>query len=303
MRRRLWYRVVYSDIRASEDLGISVADFETSSDVAFPLNVNDNQLSPKMQSLPAEEKTWTEMTMALIKIETGAMIQRVVECASSSTVPMPSQFSRSDILRGHIDRIQNVYMAYCDENVPIQRAALWSGKILVEKLEFLLRLQKCLDDAEAHDPSVANEETLEAACRILEDSLQVVLDELLRGYRWYFDTYVQYHTLTYVLWHLCIKPGSPNSSRAFQLVEDTLRVSNYAYNNSTKWRLMLQLRAKALRQRELLNLAGQDGTEFTSAIPNLPPGDSEMGDISNSELNNYNIFDWENIVDDLYTQI
>ncbi|RFU36297.1 hypothetical protein B7463_g94, partial [Scytalidium lignicola] len=223
MRRRLWYRILDLDVRASEDLGISIAEFDTSSDTALPININDNQISPNTVSLPTAEANWTEMTLPLIY---------------------------------------------------------------------------------AHDPAIANEETLESACAILEGIIEMLSDNLLRGFRWHSGAYVQYHILTYVLWHLCIKPDSPNSTRAFQLVEDTLQLFDHGHNNSTRWRMMLQLRAKAIRLREAVSSRETDGVGTPSADQALACGAEEIGDISNWELNNYNdTFGWENIVDEFYTQI
>ncbi|KAH8822092.1 fungal-specific transcription factor domain-containing protein [Xylogone sp. PMI_703] len=303
MRRRLWYRIYYWDVRAAEDLGISLIEIDTSSDAAFPLNVNDSQISPDMKSLPASETGWTDMTLALIKIETACMVQRVIQGAASSLIPMPSHYSRADILREHISRLENAYMAHCDENIPIQRATLASGKLVIEKLKFLLRHQQSLDEAESHSSTIVNEESLEIACTILEGNLQVLSDELLRGYRWYLGAYVQYHILTYVLWHLCIKPDSPNYIRALRAVDDTLQC-DYRPNSSTRWKMLLQLRAKAIRQREVVNMKGTGTIEIPPTASTLTEDAEEAGGISHWEFNNFNeTFGWENIVDELYAQI
>jgi hypothetical protein len=181
-------------------LGISLTNFDPSSDTAFPLNVNDSELSPDMESLPVAEARWTEMTLSLIKIETAYIGQRVIQIIGSSSDTMPSQSLRSKVLQDRVSHLENAYMRHCDENIPVQRATLIATRAFIAKMEFLFQHQQSINQGDAQqDVSYANEETLVAACKILEVNLQVLSDELLRGFQWHLRTYFQYHILTYIL--------------------------------------------------------------------------------------------------------
>jgi hypothetical protein len=67
------------------------------------------------------------------------------------------------------------------------------------KSEFLIQ-QQCHNhcDLEKHVSHVT-EDTIVEAYWTIEMNLQLQLEDLLRGFRSFFDTYTWYHLLTYVL--------------------------------------------------------------------------------------------------------
>ena len=126
------------------------------------------------------------------------------------------------------------------------------------KLDFLLRYQQpSLETNKSQERSCTDEGVLLEACTIIEDHLKIFSDEMLKGFMWYIRTFFQYYIFTSVLWYLCIKPNSPNSTRAFKAIDDTFKVYGYGHNHGLKWSFILQLKAKAERPRALSNSPDQ----------------------------------------------
>jgi hypothetical protein len=150
-------------------------------------------------------------------------------------------------------RVENAYLKHCDSNIPIQKATLLCARLMIAKLEFLIP-QQCLNhcDSEKH-VSHATEDTLVEACRILDMNLQLQLEDLLRGFRWFFETFTQYHLLTYVLWHLSVKPIGPNVERAWKAVERSFEIASHRDISGepvSKWTVLQLLKDKAMRIRQ-----------------------------------------------------
>ena len=155
MRRRLWCHINTIDVRSAEDLGIGISNFDPSADTAFPLNINDSDITPDMVSLPAAQIKWTEMTLSLIKIETAYVSQRAIQSVGSPWTTMPDHSLRTKQLKELASHLEYTYIKHCDENIPLQRATIMSTRALISKLEFLLQHQPVSMPPECLVPKIA----------------------------------------------------------------------------------------------------------------------------------------------------
>lgn len=240
------------DSRAAEDHGIALNNSDESSDTRFPINVDDSELFPNMQELPEGKTRWTEMSFSLTMIEISHVMQRIHRAPEVSLDITSGKSSRDQILNDLMTRLEDVYLRHCDRNIPMQNATLLCGRLMVAKLKFLNSppwLNR--SNAEKH-ATYANEDALVVACQILEMNLQLQTDDLLRGFRWCFETYTQYHPLIYVLWHLCVKPVGPSVDRAWSAIDGSFEVADHrdiSCEPGSKWTVLQRLRDKALRIR------------------------------------------------------
>ncbi|MCJ1469143.1 hypothetical protein MMC07_007776 [Pseudocyphellaria aurata] len=294
MRRRLWWYICAIDSRAAEDHGIALNGFDKSSDTRFPLNVNDSELSPNMQELPMEKAKWTEMSFSLTVIEATHVLQQFYQTPDTSLNVTSGESSKDEILNGLMTRLKDKYI--CDCNIPIQKATQLCGRLLGAKLRFLISPPWLDRSAVVNNASYANEDALVAACLILEMNIQLYSDDLMRGFRWYFETYVQYHPLTYVLWHLCVKPLGPSLDRAWKAVDESFEIVDHrdiSCQLGSKWTVLQRLRDKALRIRHscdtegsVINIELEDpsrmkiSTEGFENAPNYIPGGDENWDFN-----------------------
>ncbi|KAN0091771.1 Fungal specific transcription factor domain containing protein [Hyaloscypha variabilis] len=311
MRRRVWWYLCAADSRAAEDLGITVCNADQSSDTCLPLNANDSELSPDMQELPVLKPRWTEMTFTLIKIEVGQIIQQVIQNPAVSSGSISNESSRAQVLKDIGTSLEDKYLRYCDQNIPIQRVSSILTPLILAKLEFVIQQQSSQHRGTPKTAFDANEDTLISACRLLEMNLQLQTDELLRGFHWYLGSYTQYHLLTYLLWHLCMKPGGPNVERAWNALECSFQLAEHRQLTTepgSKWKVLQLMKGKALLIRESCNAGKlEDDNAALAQKFGMANSASELGDLTDLGLNGAwdwgmtdytNFQDWNNVVED-----
>lgn len=299
MRRRVWWFLFIADSRTAEDLGITAYNADPSSDTHLPLNVNDSQLSCDMQDLPVPVAVCTEMTFFLIKIELSQLTQQIVQKPAVASSGIPSESAMAQVLKNFESLLEDKYLKYCDHNIPIQRLPLLLTPLLLAKWQFINKQQHRGAQRTAAD---ADEETLISACLLMDLFMDFHTDELLTGFHWYLWSYKQYYLLTYLLWHLCVKPDGPNSERALGTLERSFQFAEHhglTVEPGSKWMVLMQLRGKALSLREE-RTAGKNNAvlaqEYEMANPtermsefDKDPWDWDMG--------NYTDFrDWTDMV-------
>lgn len=317
IRRRLWWHLWAKDARASEDHGITVASFDSPPYIHFPLNIDDSQISPSTDKPPTSKRGWSEMTFPLIIMRANDVLQRLYHTVKPPSDDPASEFNRKEALNQLIAQIEE-YTQDCNLNIPIQRATQLFGQVLLRKLDFVSRQQLLnqSDSVRGNRESLAAGETLLSACEILELNRQIQTDDILRGFRWTFETYPQYHLLLYVLWYLCVHPTGPIVDRAWNVVEATFdhEIANQRdliAGPGSKWAVLKLMREKAIHFRDVANNADPAGhTQADSG--NLPMADFPAGaldqmetgmlaDMVNLDQDAASFLDWGRLVDDFNT--
>jgi hypothetical protein len=286
MRRRLWWCIFSNDSRVAEDHSITVNSFDPSTNVGFPSNVDDAQLYPGMAALPEARGRWTEMSLPLIMKEICIARRQLYQVLPPLQATVGSEAVRREIVEKVKAKCEEEYFRYCNPIVPQQRAAELSGRSVLEKLDFVSRLQ-WLSMANQHTTRglLSTDETLAEACRILEYGTQVQTDELLRDYRWCVEIYPQYHVLLYVLWRLCVKPTGPSVERAWKQVDANFRLEYAQLGFETappgsKWAVLKAFREKALQIRQMV-ADGKVPVKGKAVALEVPAGDASIaaGDV------------------------
>lgn len=268
MRRRVWWYLSATDTRAAEDLGINISTNNQYSDTRLPLNVNDSELYPDMHELPESKPRWTEITWTLINIEIGQVLLQINQSPPASSGGVPYELSKAQVLKDLRNRLESKYLNYCDQNIPIQRMSSLFAPLILDKLEFVIQQQSSQRQDTWTVASNINEDTLVSACQLLEENLQLQTDELLRGFHWYIGSYIQYHLLMYMLWHLCVKPGGPNTDRAWNALGSSFQLAEHRQLSTepgSKWTILQTLRKKALLVREAYNTRNLEGDNIVLA--------------------------------------
>ena len=257
IRRRLWSYLCAIDSRAAEDHGLALSTSDGNSDTRLPVNVDDSELFPEIQELPVGKAKWTEMTFSLTMIETSRVLSQMYRTLDASSPGSVSSGSSSDqILINLTTRLEAAYLKYCDPNIPIQNATLLCANLMVAKLKFLISHPWITRRGAEQGVAQANDDTLTAACHILEINLQLQTEDLSRGFRWYFETYTQNHILTYLLWHLRVKPVGPGVERAWSATDASFTVGdhrNMSCEPGSRWKVLQLLKEKAMRIRQSCN--------------------------------------------------
>jgi hypothetical protein len=255
------------------------------------------------------------MTFPLIIMRANHALLRLYHIVRPSTNDQASESTRKEAFSQLIAQIEE-FTQDCNPHIPIQRATLLFAQVLLRKLDFVSRQQLLnqSDSTSGNRESLAVGETLVNACNILELNYQIQTDDILRGFRWTFEAYPQYHLLLYVLWHLCVHPSGPSVDRAWNVVDASFEreIANQRdviAGPGSKWAVLKLMREKAVHFREMANHA--DSTRRAQAEADIPPivdfpadalGPMETGllaDMVNVDQDAATSFlDWSRLVDD-----
>ncbi|KAK7422990.1 hypothetical protein QQX98_001280 [Neonectria punicea] len=253
------------------------------------------------------------MTFSLINIDLAKSMQNLAAIASASTPASPSEETRVDFIKETRTRVES-RLEHCSPVMPQHRLTVRCSRFLLQKLDFVTRLQWILLRRTGPDAEFATEQNLAEALEILQPSLYSESEEgLLAQFAWGRKAYPQYHVTMYALWHLCLKPEGPNIDRAWQAVEALF--SGELWDESIKGfgpkaAVLASLKAKAVLVREGLRRPWQESAIPGGTQPDDPPGSglSEgeglssylLGDSGGGELSVNNIADewpdWETLV-------
>ena len=303
IRRRLWWQILGSDARVAEDHGLSVGGFVGFCDTKLPLNIDDRDLCQETEVAPPSKSRWTETTVLLVAVEMNQALQQVTRLSVAVLNGEDKMTSLEQLLKTIKERMEERYLQYCDFNIPLQRNALLLGRVLMGKLEVFVR-QRYLRGLSAEESAArAMEETLLLACDTMAIGIELKTDELLSHFHWLSSTYIQYHLLTYVLWHLSVRPDVPSADRAWELVDKSFALVELPSwpDPGPKWNVLRKLREKALDVRctyqstryPTIGLASPETTEGQGensgeAISNMAFGDRMLWD-----LDSFCFPDWE----------
>jgi hypothetical protein len=141
MRRRLWWQVGTlgtpavrppsslligtADVRASEDQGSEPSILREAWDSRRPLNINDEDIWPDMESFPPERVGATEMTFDLVRYEIGSTMRHLIYGALGTVGdpmrPTPPTLEEKEKMLDDLNiRLEEKFLKYCNPDVPLE---------------------------------------------------------------------------------------------------------------------------------------------------------------------------------------
>ncbi|KAH7141680.1 hypothetical protein EDB81DRAFT_52712 [Dactylonectria macrodidyma] len=319
IRRRVWWHFVVRDSRAGEDYGIQdTARLAIASDVSEPLNVEDADLHPDMVELPDPRNGFTPMTFNNVNIDFAKAQEKLAALVHSSTpVNPPSENRRVQIMTDMTVRVEE-RLAGLHPAIPRHRLVLMVSRFVVRKLDLASRLQwLALQTPKAPHEVVASDDNLSETLDVLDMFLAILNDELLEPYVWSTKAFPQLYLLLYVFWHLCVRPESAMTQRAWEGIASLDRSSmcNGAQANpgsSGTVLATLKARAEGLRDKGqveggMQNVVMRDHDTDTTA-GNLKPVGREPSSTDAQDLASFDFIlgtdaaelpDWITLTQDL----
>jgi hypothetical protein len=134
VRRRLWWYIYLLDSQTSEHQARSPQIYEGTYDTEFPLNVNDDDLSPEATVPFQEREGFTEMTFCLIRCEINVRYRRILKGIMPGLGP--TRLSVEDTAHALTETstfIENKRLKYCDLSVAIQWVAATITRIALAR--------------------------------------------------------------------------------------------------------------------------------------------------------------------------
>lgn len=277
IRRRLWWYLLGRDGRAAEDLGLH--DFPTPNVMMFggaelPLNIEDSDLDPDMKELPPPRKGWTRILSVLVNIHICQTWSDLLQLSWSTPSTPPPYEARDRIVARLVETSENLIKG-CNPVIPMHKLTIITCRFIVRKLDFVTRQQWEAHHHPEQQELLATEETLLEALGLFEEGEKMLEDELLRPYLWSMRSYPQYHLMLFILWNICLQPRRSCALRAFNAVQDYVKVmekTGTAVLRGPKWTIFkaLMARAATLIPRSGDGQGGGDGNQVSMST--MPAG-------------------------------
>ncbi|KAJ9317100.1 transcriptional regulator family: Fungal Specific TF [Paecilomyces variotii] len=267
LRIRLWWHICLLDSRSPEDHGYALTVDILNQDIRAPLNVDDNQLFPCMQSLPVESTSWTENTFSLVKIEAVRLLRPVLETGEQNADTILADIeAKRKLMSSHGKWIHEKFLSKAIPSIPLHKSACVHYESAWAKMEFMLQLreemylwgQKKQPSDWRRDPVKS---AFHIACRTLEVSCSLISGDMSDRFMWLFHTHTQWYALAYVLRCLNVYGQSSEMTSVWALVDKSFKAISTFRNPSSdlpapgsseggsNWRCVLSLRQQALRLR------------------------------------------------------
>ncbi len=272
MRRRLWWQVVILDVRAAEDGGTDPTITEQSFDTRLPLNVNDADLDPEARVMPEERIGCTELTFCLIRYEVSFTMRRL-----HWTPPGPSMCrerrlnasvaEKEEIIEKCHKYLEEKYLQYCDMSVPLYWVTATVARLIMSKMWLIVHHPFKHEDGGANLPQETKDRLFVTCVEVLEFSRLLETEHSTVKWGWLFRTYVQWHSVAYILSELCTRTKGETVDRAWNSIDSVFADWGgviIASKRGMLWRPLRKLMAKAraARMRDLEKEARfpKDGT-------------------------------------------
>ncbi|PTB35026.1 hypothetical protein M441DRAFT_52468 [Trichoderma asperellum CBS 433.97] len=255
-RRRLWWHICVLDIRAAEDHGCDPSIYAQNYDTRFPLNINDDDLSPEATIAPPERQGITDMTFCLLRFEVAVAISKLnYHGPVGSQEPALSTAEKCDLVETIEKRFYERYINRCDITKPFDWVSAAWARLMLSKM--WLAVSNPLhpqDDIDGAAPLNLRHVAFERSVEMLELADSLETGHRAARWRWLFMTHVQWHAVVFVLAYLCVHPTDDLSPRAW-LVMDRVRERWPRDSRSKKgmlWKPVHRLmdRAQQIRARQ-----------------------------------------------------
>ncbi|KAJ2993999.1 hypothetical protein NUW58_g1674 [Xylaria curta] len=256
MRRRLWWAICVLDLRSAEDQGCELTVMERSFDTRFPLNINDNDISPEMTEFPPERIGSTDMTFCLIRYEICGLSRRI-HTAASGMAPCPKDSGltleeHEEKLLEMYEHIDQKYLKLCPakETDLLNWVSATIARLIMSKMSLVI-YQPLMPSTGTELPSDVRDRLFMASIEVVEYSRVLNAEPKIRRWRWLFQTYNQWHAVAYLLLEVCRRSWSPSVERGWIVLNATFETDKSI--DSAKpaiWVLLRKLMIQAKRHRE-----------------------------------------------------
>lgn len=299
MRRRLWYQILILDLRAAEDHGSdpSVADFAF--DTEYPINVNEEDISPEDEKLPVAREGATDMTFSLLRCEICSLVKKLISAPISpydnKGRPALTLEEKELLIKETSFRLEDKYLKYCENAGPLLWVAASVARLVLAKMNLLIYYPLTQPGKPITLPQDLRDRLLISSVEICEFSKVLEDETMMKKWGWVHQTYVHWHAIAYILGELAVRENSPLVQRAWSSIHIIFNPWGGAAVVQKKdgmlWQPLRALMAKAKKKREenrrkesiTPERSSRIGTFDHSLLANYP------GDFSNQSSHKQNL--------------
>ncbi|KAL4951308.1 hypothetical protein BDW69DRAFT_196562 [Aspergillus filifer] len=252
MRRRLWWHDQGTDTQISPGM------FDTK----VPTNINCDELTAQMTSLPLPREEYTDISLCIIQ----AKLTPLLHWAGSSK-PLnqdgrnPTASEREDCLMALANCAEEQYLQKFDLDVPVQWVTAVIGRLTLSKAWLVYRLRTPADGDQTS--TATSDESFTMTVEILKFGVLLQNNEATAPWAWLCSSYKQRHIVALILSELCTRPISPETDNSWELVT---KVLDQWQNEGMQGNAMLQQPLSRLMERAAQSRRQRLGVDETVDI-------------------------------------
>ncbi|KAH8691616.1 hypothetical protein BGW36DRAFT_349714 [Talaromyces proteolyticus] len=190
MRRRLWWHVLTLDVLTAQDKTTDPCILGSSFNTRIPSNVSDNRLDPDMSKEPIDRPDDTEMIFTLARFAITFYSRQFMfssQFCRENSYAILSLAEKRDAIRMLEKQIEDEYLQYLDESIPLQKVALLGTRLNLLRLKLSTNDQPPNKAGPRYDDSSIQDYT-----RYIKDITAMNNYERGIGFMWIFEDLLNY---------------------------------------------------------------------------------------------------------------
>jgi hypothetical protein len=264
LRRRLWWHICLLDIHSSEDRGSDPMIHEATFTTKKPLNINDGDLDPENMQLLSDRVGFTEMTLSLICHEMAVVARRftfrsqVAQTRESASTVISTEDKKSMISECQ-QYLEKEYLSYCDPTSPIAWVASTVARLILGRMWLAVYHPLHQEHRSYVYPTLTREKLLLTSVEVLENAHRLERTPSVAHWRWFFNSWIQWHALAVALAELCLHNRGPLVERAWAIIDQVFEpwATHIADSkHGMLWRPIRKLMTKAQANRGTCDKTG-----------------------------------------------
>ncbi|KAK9454613.1 fungal-specific transcription factor domain-containing protein [Dipodascopsis uninucleata] len=258
MRRRIWWQIRVLDGRSSQLTGFAVAMPDSMCIKNMPSNLNDSEIYLEMTELPKEHKGVTEMVFCLTRYKIGHFLKsssdnnKSITNLDRLTDPSVSIEEKQALLDRLQKTIENEFLRYCDQSIPLHALAAKLGTCMVLKMRLLLHHPRHYAQGWASIPSDQRGELLEMALKIIKIYIEGRHRESMKRFTWHLISHFQLDVFVLLISELQSSVSDAFFESSWKAVEEVYSIHpELTEDSSTLYRAIGDLTLRVWEKREV----------------------------------------------------
>ena len=247
VRRRVWWTLCMLDLRSSEDQGTELTITNGSFDTKLPLNINDVDINPESEQMPAERDGLTDMSYCCINFETGDIMMQMMAPGVRDDVK-----KQSHLLNKLRDRFEQAYFPCTTKSGNIAYwVAVAIARLVTAKMTLIINLPMLFSSPSELVSDEIRTKMLVSAIEVAEYNHELNAKQACRQWRWIYQTYTHWHAIVYLLIEISRRPWSPIVERAWVALHSSWLIPAHTTidKNMRIWVPLRKLMNKARKHR------------------------------------------------------
>ena len=225
MRSRLWWQIIWIDARSSELSGTAVPHLHPVWETPGPLNVNDSDLYPGMETAPPERTGATEMMFILLRYELAQHFRKMKArwtWKGTWTHPDQTVVTSEEKLKAISDLegdIERKFLRYCDPLVPLHQICTIFARSVICIGRIIARHPRHRPDKGANMPQEEKDDIFNNALRALGYDSLAQSTPSLQAFSWHTQAFFQWPAVIVLLDMLRKRTVGEEAERAWNQLE------------------------------------------------------------------------------------